>query len=44
MPEACGFFKIQDGGQDGRRIIKIAVTLLIIEIESRIWCLIVGLG
>ena len=44
MPEACGFFKIQDRRQDGRRIIKIALTLLIIELESRIRCLIVGFG
>ena len=42
MPKPCGFFKIQDGRQNGRHITKIAVTLLIID--SRIWCLLVGFG
>ena len=44
MPKLSGFFKIQDGRQDGRRITKIAVTLLIIDLESRILCLIVCFG
>ena len=44
MPKTCGFCKIQDGRQDGRRITKIAVTLLTIDLESRSWCLIVGFG
>ena len=34
MLKPCGVFKIQDGRQDGRRITKIAVTLLIIVLES----------
>ena len=44
MPKPCGFFIIQDGRHDGRHITKIAVTLLIIDLESRIWCLLVGFG
>ena len=44
MPKPCGFFKIQDGRQDGRRITKTAVTFLIIDLESRIWCVLVGFG
>ena len=44
MPKPCGVFKIQDGRQDGRHITKIAVTLLIIVLESRILCLLVGFG
>ena len=44
MLKLCGFFKIQDGLQDGRRITKIAVTLLLIDLESRFWCLLVGFG
>ena len=40
MPKFCGFFKIQDG----RRITKIAVTLLIIDLKARIWCPLVGFG
>ena len=44
MPKPCGFFKIQDGRHDGRRITKIAVTLLIIDLKSQIWCLLVGFG
>ena len=41
MPKPCGFFKIQDGRQDGRRITKNAITFLIIDLELRIWCLLV---
>ena len=44
MPKPHGFFKIQDGRQDGCYITKIAVTLLINDLESRIWCLLVGFG
>ena len=33
MPKPCGFLKIQDGRQDGRCITKIAVTLLIIDLD-----------
>ena len=39
-----GFFKIQDGRQDGRRITKNAITSLIIDLELRIWCLLVCFG
>ena len=44
MPKPCGCFKIQDGRQDGRRITKYAITSIIIDLELRIWCLLICFG
>ena len=41
MPKSCGFFKIQHGRQDGRRVTKNAITSLTIDLELQFWCLLV---